>query len=159
MTVDGLPAQAGGDKEASVFCAYAGAVGGQRGAANKGAGHDGGAERVGSHLLEGGIFAGIFGLLAGEHVFLQMAHGAARLVFVAGRAFFFIIGGFLCQVDLLAGGFNALCDDLQAKLFERGFQRELLGIVHSLTGAGFQVTLIFRTSFFTSSGCWLQTSG
>ena len=152
LAVYGLFAQAGGDEESDVT------------ALDKGAREGLGAEGVGADPEEGCVFAFMFRLLAGVHFFLEVAHGAARLVFVAGGAFFFLVSGLLCLIGGLARGRDALGDQVEPELFEGGFEGKLLGVVHRFVagvdlGWCCQMTLILSTSFFTSSGALLYTSG
>jgi len=76
------------------------------------------AEDIGADPEEGGVFAFMFGLLAGVHFFLEVAHGAACLVLVTGGAFFFLVGGFLCLAGGQPGGCNAPGDEVETELFE-----------------------------------------
>jgi len=118
MAVHRLFAQAGGNEESYIMALDKCAREGVR------------AEGVGADPEEGCVFAFMLCLLAGVHFFLEVAHGAARLIFVAGGAFFFLVSGLLCLIGGLAGGRDALGDQVEPELFEGGFEGKLLGIVH-----------------------------
>jgi hypothetical protein len=91
-------------------------------ALDKSAGEGVGAEDVGADPEEGGMFAFVFRLLAGVHLFLEVAHGATCLIFVAGGAFFFLVSGLLCLGGGQPGGGNPPRDEVETELLEGGFE-------------------------------------
>ncbi len=116
LSFDGLFAETCCDKE------------GDPRAADKSAGCCRRIEDIDVYPIKGSLFFGVFSQLTGMHVFLQMSHGPAGLVFVSGRAFLLLVRGLLSLIDRFLGRGNPLPDKTQTKLFELVFKLYFFGI-------------------------------
>ena len=132
-----LFAHAGGDKEGGVLTF------------DKSAGCGGRINSIGIYGMQRGKLLYLLSQLPGMHVFLQMTHGPGGFIFVACRAFLFLVSSLLRLFDgLLCRGYP-VPDEGQGGLFQFGLEK-YFGSDHTFT---------FITTFFTTTGWRVNTSG